>query len=285
MLKAANCWGLALVAFALGLGGHALGAEAGETVAMVHVEVAAGRLTLVAREAPLDEVLRQIAGAAGVEITIRGSLTTRVTRSMEGVPLDEAIEELTRGYSVGFVYGGLGEPRSLQEVWLIESGLEVEGGPDVQPATPDRPSRLSAVRALGSRGDAAAAAELARIVTQDPDPIVRHQAIGALEAFRGEAAAEALTAAVQDDEVAVRTRAVYALRRVAGERAVPALAGVLLGDPSPAVRQAAARALGLLGGEQALAVLQHATLDPDESVRHEVAQVLAGLKRKLSVAR
>jgi HEAT repeat protein len=51
--------------------------------------------------------------------------------------------------------------------------------------------------------------------------------------------------------------------------AVQPLTATLAGDQSPVVREAAARALALIGSAQALTALQHAAqADPDRDVRH-----------------
>jgi hypothetical protein len=68
-----------------------------------------------------------------------------------------------------------------------------------------------------------------------------------------------------------RTRidAVGQLGRLRQQRAVDPLAATLAGDRSPAVREAAARALGLIGAPQALPALQRAAqIDTDHDVRH-----------------
>ncbi len=68
-----------------------------------------------------------------------------------------------------------------------------------------------------------------------------------------------------------RTRidAVGQLGRLRSPKAVDGLAATLAGDRSPAVREAAARALGLIGSQQALPALQRAAqIDSDHDVRH-----------------
>ena len=83
-----------------------------------------------------------------------------------------------------------------------------------------------------------------------------------------------LTAALSDQAAEVRVQAVNALQRVAGARAIPALQGLLLHDPHPTVRPAAARTLGMLPEAPATSALTAAAADPDASVRQEVARAL-----------
>jgi HEAT repeat protein len=66
----------------------------------------------------------------------------------------------------------------------------------------------------------------------------------------------------------VREDAVLSLGRARVARAIDPLAATLAGDSSAAVREAAARALGLIGSPSALPALRHAAqVDADRDVR------------------
>jgi len=72
-----------------------------------------------------------------------------------------------------------------------------------------------------------------------------------------------------DPDERVRADSVMQLGRMRAQRAVDPLAATLAGDRSPAVRDAAARALGLIGSPQAIPALQRAAqADSDRDVRH-----------------
>jgi hypothetical protein len=72
-----------------------------------------------------------------------------------------------------------------------------------------------------------------------------------------------------DPDERVRADSVMQLGRAKVTQAVDPLAATLAGDRSPAVREAAARALGLIGSPKALTALQNAALaDSDRDVRH-----------------
>jgi hypothetical protein len=72
-----------------------------------------------------------------------------------------------------------------------------------------------------------------------------------------------------DPDERTRADSVMQLGRMKAVRAVDALAATLAGDRSSVVREAAARALGLIGSPKALPALQHAALaDNDRDVRH-----------------
>jgi HEAT repeats len=74
---------------------------------------------------------------------------------------------------------------------------------------------------------------------------------------------------LRDPDERVRSDSVLQLGRLKIVAAVDPVAATLAGDRSPIVREAAARALGLIGSPKALPALQHAALaDPDRDVRH-----------------
>lgn len=75
----------------------------------------------------------------------------------------------------------------------------------------------------------------------------------------------------------VRLHAAGTLARLADPAAVTPLGGALRADAAPEVRRACAQALGRIGGAGAVQALSQAAPDePDEIVRAEIAQALAG---------
>jgi HEAT repeat protein len=81
-----------------------------------------------------------------------------------------------------------------------------------------------------------------------------------------------------------RAEALVQLGRLHAERATGPMVKALNEDPSPAVREAAARGLGLVAAPHTLAALQRAAqADPDRDVRHSAsfaAEVIRGNLRR-----
>jgi HEAT repeat protein len=74
---------------------------------------------------------------------------------------------------------------------------------------------------------------------------------------------------LRDPDEQVRADTVVQLGHLKALASVDPLAATLAGDRSPMVREAAARALGLIGSPKALPALQRAaSADPDRDVRH-----------------
>lgn len=80
---------------------------------------------------------------------------------------------------------------------------------------------------------------------------------------------DGLLANLRNTDDNVRRDSVMQLGQLRATTAVQPLTATLAGDQSPVVREAAARALALIGSAQALTALQHAAqADPDRDVRH-----------------
>ena len=235
-------------------------------------------LSVTVREAPLGEVLRTIGQRAGVNVKLGNvPVTTPVTASFTDVPIDEGIRRLARGYSLFFVYGTTPTSQDgLTEVWVIDSAMSVArgggserggqgeavavatppaptmpGAPAAPPAAirppdpaPESVARMNEINTLAKKSDTESAVALARMVVQEPDP-------------------------------AVRAHAALALVALKNASSTPALASALGNDQDAYVRRLAARALGMVGTQDARRVLQSAASDADESVRREVARALS----------
>jgi len=239
--------GLVATMTAVLLGGCPGGAAAADDTSTFEISARGGLLTVRALAASLADVLRVIGERTGIQMNLRGDLTSPVTVRFTDVPIDEMIKRLARGYSVCLLYSS---PRPdglavLREAWII-AGLPVAAGSTA--ADPQRRAVwLGEVQRLVARRDAGAAAALARLVAADDDP-------------------------------AVRAQAAIALGRVQDTTAGATLAGALRGDPDAYVRRMAARALGTLHTEEARRGLEAASQDPDAGVRQEATRALMRMR-------
>lgn len=123
---------------------------------------------------------------------------------------------------------------------------------------PDRDVREYVVRALGQKGDPAAAPALLEVLSYDPDFNFRGYAADALGKIKDRAAVAALAEATRDEVSQVRGYAFDALSAIGGAEAVAALGKALrTGD------ERAAMALGKLKDPAAVPALIAALKDPD----------------------
>jgi hypothetical protein len=248
----------------------------------IHVQVRDKSVTVDVREAPLADVLRVIGEQAHVDVTVRGRLDTRVTRSFVASSLEDAFRRLVRGHSTVWIYapspgtsGTSGRPRPT-EVQVLASPVSTR----VEPIRPEeRAARLSALRAMARRRDPAVMPELARF-SQDSDPVVRGEALAALARRGGPEAVAALETALGDRLASIRAQALRGLRQAQGDDATPSLAASLVRDPEATVRRTAAQLLGGSRRDEARRALEAAAVDPDDSVRRAVAASLVTWRRR-----
>jgi hypothetical protein len=253
------------------------------TPSALEVRVSQGLVTLEARGARLEDVLRALATRAGFELELRGDLSATVTRSFTDVPLDRAIQRLVRGQSLGFVYAPDAAGVRLRELWVIASA---PAAPVVaRPGGPERAAQLRRIGALAARRDAPALGALAATLAGDADPFLRARAAAALSQTRQPEASRALEAALGDRDASVRIQAVRGLVLLAREQAVDPVGRLLATDPDARVRRTAAYSLGALRSESARAALQAATLDADASVRRAASAALTRADRRLDGVR
>jgi hypothetical protein len=212
---------------------------------VLNVTVTASRISLIAREAPLANVLTEIARQSGVKLVLAGDLNTPVTETLANVPLDDAIQRLSRWHSVVLIYTSPQDRRVdpvLIEAWVTASFSAAAhndqpaapgqrtGVPTYVPApegvsrtTPEATSPLQhrnpAVRIQGiqalvrEQGDSVSVEALRDFATRDPAPGVRLAAIRGLSSLNSPAAGLALEATLEDQDAAIRAAANSALGR------------------------------------------------------------------------
>jgi hypothetical protein len=119
---------------------------------------------------------------------------------------------------------------------------------------------------------------------QQPTPIYRGAAptVTTTSASSGSAALdENLKQLVNADEN-TRQNAVMELGRMGADSAVDPLSAALAGDASPLVREAAARALGLIAAPRSLpALIRAAQADKDREVRHSAQFAVEAIRSRL----
>ncbi len=288
---------VSLASPALNLGRAALAQVAKEArPSEIQLAIEQGLLTLAVTNVPLADVLRAIGEQAGFKVIVHRDPYTSVTASFTRVPLDRAIFRLVGDTSMVMIYAasqGEAGPGPLAEVHLystpttrvVAPGQPAGAGETQEARTTQamavetgRDARFRAVRAMVEQPDYAAVDDLASIVVEDEDPVVRRMAAAGLGMVGGELAVAALAQAVADEDNTVQSRAIYALGKIGDDEAARVLGEVLTGDSDAQMRRHAARALARLGSEEARRVLVAAASDPDETIRSAAKRRLVGWK-------
>ena len=228
--------------FGLTLDGGSVLADAAKVepaTAPIEVKIREGLLTVNARGASLADVLRVIGEKAGFTVIIRGNLSTPVTSSFAGVPLDKAIRRLIGRNSWIMIYGlSDGDGRVS-----VPSELQVYGSRDTETATVMQPTATKSNMAAPESSPASLRDTILKDLAR-PDRHARVRAIGMLGRLKDENSIDILIQVLlEEDDPSVRRNAVITLGRIGNDRAIDALEEVSLSDPDAAVREAANSAL------------------------------------------
>ncbi len=148
----------------------------------------------------------------------------------------------------------------------------------------DPQTRVAGLQLVQAQMLRAALPEVGERLRADADLGVRYQAARTLERLADPASLEPLLAGLRDEDMYVRVQVTAALIRI-GAPAVAGLTAALAGE-RPAVRRAAAKALGKIGcpDEAAIHALGAALVDADAGQRRFAAQALGRLGATEAVA-
>lgn len=287
-----------LLALGIALGAPPVFGQAADDAARdLAVSVEGGLVSVDIGRVPIADVLRSIAGQAGIEIIVRGDLGTAMAQKFSGLTLEKSIGRLLqsrKGVGVTIVYepAAAGQSRGIPirvVVFATSRSVDVRASlPELvgetvasTPATlADRETLRAEIRVLARQGDAAAAIRLAQILAQSDDAAVRQQAAEALGKFpNNEAARGALIDALWDPDWRARMTSFNALARVGGDGIAPAFRRVLANADDPRSRRMAALLLARYPGQETRNALEVARLDPETSVS-DAAEHAIGLWRQ-----
>jgi HEAT repeat protein len=110
------------------------------------------------------------------------------------------------------------------------------------------------------------------------DSVIRTRVICILADMSGIDAVEPISRVLEDDKNAlVRHEAAFSLGQIGYQTAMPALFNAVKSDPSYFVRHEAAVALGVIGSEEGREILNEALKDESEEVRESAIIALANI--------
>jgi hypothetical protein len=259
------------------------------------IRVQEGSVSLKVTEAPLEDVLREIASQSRIRLVLQGSREEKISAEFQSVPLEEALRRLIKENFL-LMYFPDGQ---LAEVVVLRFGTSVPWGsslslPVQEPAQRalqrengslhhlveelhkgNQEERWRAILALGELKDESAMELVIWTLKGDNDPAVREAAIWVLEKLGGARAVNALTEAVsRDSDGFVRQTAVAALAKIDGSKAVEPLTKALWSDRDPFVRHEALLNLVAVGGEHVRDAIVRASKDQDQLIRKKAEEIL-----------
>lgn len=155
--------------------------------------------------------------------------------------------------------GNLGERLSTEATLQLAQTLATDSDPSVQEA---------AAHALSSTKPPPEILQPLHTALDAPDAQRRQAAARALQVVDSASAYRLLAQRLQDPDAMVRQNALAALGELADPRALPPIRNLVIHDPDPGVRAEAAFRLGKLGGQDDIPVLEAVvSTDPNADVR------------------
>jgi HEAT repeat protein len=210
------------------------------------------------RNAPLQQVLEELAAWSGIIFEIESQENPQVTVTFYRVPLLEAIQRLT-GNNNSIVYSEKDESGQNQ-IRLVRIFTRTPR------PTPPSLHYLGAGAITKRSDDVVDSPEQALAVLSGSSNLAaRQKAIEVLVATKGAPAIQALKTALTDPAVEIKVAAIEGLYTLGVHDALPQIL-LALKDEHPGVRQSAIIAVGLLGDAKNVKDLRPLLKDPDRSV-------------------
>jgi len=255
------------------------------------VEVAHDRITLIARDAAVHDILQEIAHQMGLVVIVDKPIVRRIDLELDQRSLHHSLRRILRRESYALHLGAgatSASPTPGGTLWVFSnSSTNGSVGPNsaIAAATHtaieqlrsqllngSRRDRLEAIKGLRRLNTPQAIGPL-RIALSDQDQQIWVKAIYAMTAIGGDEALQALAAATADDNVGVREAATYALGMIGGARAAEVLEWALF-DSDHAVREAAIEAFADIGGDQSARALGGTLYDENVILRAHTVDAL-----------
>jgi proline iminopeptidase len=213
-----------------------------------------GKLTVIAARANLRAVLNEISTRTRVPIVVADSLDSEpVSIELREVRLDDAMKRLLSPYDAFYLFSGADKARAaITSIWVYPRGQ----GHELEPVPP---STWASTKELEAQ-------------LESPDPSVRAETYEALIERLGDRGLATISRAFIDPDEGVRLGALQAA--LGADLEIPAweLQGLVLSDPSQAVRLTAIMAIEDRpeAGAIAASVKDH----PDEVIRNHANFIL-----------
>jgi hypothetical protein len=241
------------------------------TPPVIKIRVADGRVTADIRNAPLQEVLEELAARSGVVFEIQTQQNPAVSLILDQTEMTEAIRRILAGTS-----------DSIFQFAKDSSGKDVVGLVRIFPQDnqPQQPGLkfigLGKVTKTGEDSPESPE-QAATILAESKDLELRQKAIEVLAMSKSELAMQALVNALGDPAPEIKAAAIDGLAGQGSNSALAKIVGALK-DKHPGVRQSAIAAIVVLGDAGNVKDLKPLSKDSDASVAMAVEMAI----RKLS---
>jgi hypothetical protein len=210
------------------------------------------------RNAPLQQVLEELAAWSGIVFEIEAQENPSVSITFYRVPLSEAIQRLIGNYNSVIYYES--EESGQEHIRLVRI---LSRNP--RPAPPSL--HYLGTGAITKRSDDVVDSpeQALAVLSGSKNLAARQKAIDVLVATKGAPAVEALKTVLSDPAVEIRVAAIEGLVTLGAHEALPQILSALK-DEHPGVRQSAVIAVGLLGDSRNVKDLKPLLKDVDKVI-------------------
>jgi len=255
---------------------------ADENTSELQITVDKGLVSLVARDVPLQDVVREIAVQYELRLVQHVTLDRLVSIEIERQPLPQVLDEILadEGYQLYRMVENEDDADAEKPIpgslWIFSEGSALAPAAmlyfEAVVLEGNVGEKKEAIRELLRLGTPDAVQTLS-VALGDDDPRVRKAALEALSQIGGDEALAAIASASVHDDPRARADATHALAMVDGYSSIEYL-NLALHDENPMVRAAAIDSLGDIGDERSIAVIQQALQDKDVTVRERALEVI-----------
>ncbi len=226
--------------------------------ALLKMRVEGNAVTAEIRNAPLQQVLEELAARTGIVFEVGTQDNPPLAISLYRSPLQEAIQRLVGNNNALFYFGRDTAGQEKIELVRVFSRSNKPAQPSLR--------YIGTGKITKTLEDTIENPEQAlKALAESKQVDVRQKAIEVLVAAKGDVAIQALTAALADDAPEVRVAAIEGLAGLGARSVLPEIVKCLK-DPQPGVRQSAITAIALLGDADNIKDLKPMSKDKDASV-------------------
>jgi hypothetical protein len=229
----------------------------GQKPKILTIRLDEGTITADIVDAPLQDVLRELAARTGIIFEVRSQENPLVSLHLSKIPIQEAIERITSGSNTMFFYAKSPQPSDKLELVRVLPRLSNIPQPSIL--------YLGTGVITKSGDDINNPDQALKVLAESTKIEEREKAIEVLVNSKSSEAVKALITTLSDPAAEIRVAAIEGLAVLNARDALP---GILksLKDKNPAVRQSAAMAVSLLGDAQNLKDLKPLSADKDSGV-------------------
>lgn len=234
-----------------------------QTPSQVLVSVKDGRLSVEARQAPLDALLAEISDQSGIAVSYDGLAAQFISIAFQDLALDQGLRKILEGQDIFFLYGARDSGYAPRALWVYPPGK----GREMAPTPPE---------VWASTG------ELEQELASNADASARMLAVEAVIERKGVQATDTVLYALNDADEQVRYGALSSALGIGIELTAGTLQNLMQYDPSPFVRGLALKAMSEIPGANKAHlrdVAQAALADPHPDVQAEAEDMLTALEQ------